>query len=323
MKKINILRIASVILGLFYGLSISLYLRNHRVGESSSLAFGFEIMSVAYLFIVPAVMGFLTVIWADRKKPSWLYALFMPWVTVLLGWVFVFVMGWEGTICLFMALPPFLVSAMLGGILAKLVTRGGSGKTTPLVLLVLVLPFMTGAVENYLPPVLEYRTVKSEIVIHATSQTVWSQIIRIPKITDLPPSFVYKMGFPKPIEASLSHDGVGGVRDAVFERGLRFTETITTWDDEHLLSFQIKADPNSIPPQALDEHVTIGGKYFDVLQGTYEIEPVSGDQVILHLKSNYRLSTHFNLYSGLWSDFVLGDVQRTILAVIKKRCEGG
>ena len=30
--------------------------------------------------------------------------------------------------------------------------------------------------------------------------------------------------------------------------------------------------PNSIPPKALDEHIMVGGKYFDVLEGKYEIE---------------------------------------------------
>jgi hypothetical protein len=73
----------------------------------------------------------------------------------------------------------------------------------------------------------------------------------------------------------------------------------------------------------LDEHVTVGGRYFDVLQGVYEIEPQAPGKVILHLASTHRLSTRFNAYSGLWTDFIMRDVQEHILEIVKRRCEGG
>jgi hypothetical protein len=69
-----------------------------------------------------------------------------------------------------------------------------------------------------------------------------------------------------------------------------------------------------------DQHVTIGGEYFDVLIGTYELEPVP-EGVRLVLKSAHRLSTRFNFYSGLWSDAVMQSIQQNILEVLAKRCE--
>ena len=54
----------------------------------------------------------------------------------------------------------------------------------------------------------------------------------------------------------------------------------------------------------LDRHVTIGGRYFDVLQGTCVIEPTPGG-VRLHLTSNLRVSTHFNPYAGPWADAIM------------------
>ncbi len=80
------------------------------------------------------------------------------------------------------------------------------------------------------------------------------------------------MGFPRPIEAELDTIAVGGIRKAIFARGLYFTETVTRVEPNKILTFDIKADPNSIPPKALDEHVTVGGKYFNVLEGKYEIK---------------------------------------------------
>ena len=71
----------------------------------------------------------------------------------------------------------------------------------------------------------------------------------------------------------------------------------------------------------MDEHVKVGGKYFDVLTGRYEILPQSDGRVRLRLTSQERLSTHFNMYAGFWTDAVMRDIQNSILVVIKNRCE--
>jgi hypothetical protein len=94
---------------------------------------------------------------------------------------------------------------------------------------------------------------------------------------------------------------------------------VTRWEPEHALAFSIHAD--AVPPTALDEHVTVGGPYFDVLEGTYTLEVVGPQEVVLHLSSRQRLSTRFNAYAALWTDFVMHDLQQAILGVIRRRCE--
>lgn len=129
------------------------------------------------------------------------------------------------------------------------------------------------------------------------------------------------MGFPKPVEATLSHDGVGGIREAKFERGLMFLETITVWEENKRLIFTIKSDPEKTPLTTLDPHVVVGGDYFDTLLGKYEIEILDNNTIRLHLESKFRISTRFNFYAHLWSDFLMRDIQENILRVIKERCE--
>ncbi|MDP9050832.1 MAG: hypothetical protein M3O31_08935, partial [Acidobacteriota bacterium] len=170
---------------------------------------------------------------------------------------------------------------------------------------------------------LQTRTVSSEIRIHATPQTVWQNIERVPSIspTELRPTWTHRIGFPRPIEATLSYEGVGGVRHASFERGLLFIETVTAWVPDRRLAFTIKADTAHIPATTLDEHVTIGGHYFDVLDGEYSIEPLSNGDIVLHLTSHQRLTTDFNGYASLWTDAVMQNLQTSILGVIQHRCE--
>jgi hypothetical protein len=100
---------------------------------------------------------------------------------------------------------------------------------------------------------------------------------------------------------------------------LTFTETINYWDEGNSIRFEIKVNPGVVPAHApLNQ---IGGKYLDVFEGGFTIESRGADRVILHLSSRHRLSTPFNFYGGLWTDWVMRDLQNYILRVIKNRCE--
>jgi hypothetical protein len=99
-----------------------------------------------------------------------------------------------------------------------------------------------------------------------------------------------------------------------------FTETVNRWEPDSDLRFSIHANTDSIPKSTLDEHVTVGGAFFDVLDGEYRLER-RPEGVLLRLTSHERLSTHFNPYAGVWTDAVMRSIQNQILQVIRKRCE--
>jgi len=273
------------------------------------------LLTIGFLFLVPFVIGILTV--RPMPAPGWGARLLAPLLPCTICMVIAGIMGWEGSICLVMAAPVWLVMGSLGGL------AGGYGRpTSRSIAPVLAAPLVLIAIEQGIDSPRALREVQTAIRIAAPPDVVWRQVIRVPAIApaELPWSFVYSIGFPRPIEATLSHEGVGGVRHASFERGVVFIETIDDWVAERRLAFHFHADPATIPPTALDEHVTVGGPFFDVLEGRYELEPVPGG-VVLHLASRHRLSTHFNFYAGLWTDAVMRSVQETILAVLKARAE--
>jgi len=167
------------------------------------------------------------------------------------------------------------------------------------------------------------RRVETTIDIHAPASAVWAQVVEVPAIRpeETRPALFTRLGFPRPLHATLDHAGVGGHRYARFERGVLFIETITDWVPERHLRFTIDAQTDSIPPATLDEHVTIGGRYFDVLTGDYRLEPRSDGVLRLHLTSELRLTTHFNLYAQPWVDAIMRSIQRNILEVLKARAE--
>lgn len=162
------------------------------------------------------------------------------------------------------------------------------------------------------------------MLIHAPVSVVWNNIksVQLIRPDELPRAWVERIGFPRPLAAALSRDGVGGVREASFTGGLIFTETVNLWEPDSDLRFSIHANTSSIPPSTLDEHVTIGGAFFDVLEGEYQLEQ-RPEGVLLHLSSQERVSTHFNPYAGIWTDSVMRAIQLQILHVIQSRCEAG
>ncbi|MGI4763327.1 MAG: hypothetical protein ACRYF0_21620 [Janthinobacterium lividum] len=221
--------------------------------------------------------------------------------------------------------PLFLFEAWLGAIIyARIADPLPKNRDKTLVVAAFaLLPFIAGPVENYFDNPDDFRRVENSVEIAAPAAVVWQHIIRVAPIgaSDLGHSFVDDIGFPRPIEATLTREGVGGVRHATFERGVEFIETVDDWQPLKQLSFSIVPNTATIPPTTFDEHVVVGGRFFDVLRGTYELRPAGPGRTLLVLHSQQRLSTHLNWYAGLWTSWVMSEIQGRILTVLKRRCE--
>jgi hypothetical protein len=87
------------------------------------------------------------------------------------------------------------------------------------------------------------------------------------------------------------------------------------------MSFTIKALPHEIPLTTMDKHLVVGGKYFDVLNGTYELEKLTEKTYRLHLYSHFKLTTTFNFYASWWAKNIMKDIQNNILQIQKQRAE--
>lgn len=305
----------AVLVGLASGLAFGILTR--YITETDRFGPVFAVMTLSFLFLVPLVIGYLTV--RPNPRPSWAYRLLAPWLPTVLSVAVCFAVGWEGTICIVMGLPILLIFSSLGGVLGGLTSLRGPVSAAS----AMVLPFLAAPLEQRLPTPQRIHEVHTTIPIRASAATVWAQIIEVPAITpaEQKPALFTRLGFPRPISATLSRPGVGAVRHARFERGVLFLETVTDWVPERRLRFTIAAQTDSIPPSTLDRHVTIGGPYFDVLSGRYDIRPGNNGEVILDLTSELRVSTHFNLYAAPWADAIMRSIQHNILEVIRARAE--
>ncbi len=282
-----------------------------------------ENVSIAYIFVLPLILGAIPVLFSTKEQlKSYKLYLILPWGITLtfffLSWAFNF----EGMICLTIIIAPFLIVGTLGALIYRLIKLKNEGKGTKLYIS-LALPLVFLSIEHNIQPTDQIHTVQTTIEIEANQTATWDNLKNVKDIQphEIETHFIHLIGIPKPISGVLDKEGVGGIRHITWEKGIKFEEHITNWDENNGFAYDINVDPTSIPPTTLDEHVMIGGKYFDVLKGSYKIDSVNETKCMVTLTCTYRVTTNLNFYSKLWADFILNDFNEMILEVIKKRSE--
>lgn len=283
-------------------------------------------LSWAFLAATPPVLGFLTVILSpDPPKSSWRFALVGPWLTVSICMIIAGALAWEAYACIMLALPIFWAMASLGGILARILwafAKAWKGPALGALALAVILPYMIAPVERAFEPTEMVRRVHSQIVINAPREVIWENITNLPDIQpqEQRAAIFHVLGLPRPIRARMVCEQVGCARRGQWEHGLAFDGTITRIEPGSSYWVTLAVDTDDVVPSGapLDQ---IGGPVFDMVDDGYELEPLGDGSFVLHLYSTYRLTTRVNVYSGLWIDFLLRDIQVFILNVEKLRSE--
>lgn len=284
----------------------------------------FEVMSFTFLFLLPSIIGGLSVYFLKTEQAAlWRYRIFVPWISVFLFLIITLAIALEGWACWMMLLPVFLLAASVGGIIGGYLKSRKERNDRLNVSVLILLPFFISPIEHYIGSIQREYEVKTFIDIHAPAEKIWPHVTAVREIPEhLDSGSLNKsLGFPRPVKAELNFNGVGAYRKAIFTNGLVFHETVTAYQENQMMQFTIRANPFEIPSTTLDEHVVIGGKYFDVLQGEYRIEPRGNGINRLHLKSSFKMKTTFNFYAAIWAGWIMTDIQDNILRVEKIRSE--
>lgn len=309
----------SIGIGLIYALAARYAFDRHLFGDNDFL------LTASFLLLTPIGLGAVSAHFTPDDAPDWWRGFMAPTLNTVLFLLASLLFHLEGMICIIILCPLFLILGPIGVTLynAFALPHTNSRDKTLVVAAFAVLPFIAAPIENHFSTPDDFHRVENSVVIAAPATVVWQHIVRVAPIraTDLGHSFIDDIGFPRPVEATLTHEGVGGVRHATFERGVEFIETVDDWQPLRRLSFGIVPNTATIPPTTFDEHVTVGGKFFDVLRGTYELQPAGHGRTRLVLYSQQRVSTNLNWYASLWTDFVMAEIQQRILTVLQRRCE--
>ena len=309
--------LAGAAYGLLMRAVFMLPLFKHSAAGSASGA-----MLGSFLFLVPLLIGMLTVYRLPPVQRSWGKALLLPWIPTLLFVAGTALLLIEGSICIIMALPIFLATASLGGFVMWLVMKFAVPPKSVMSTF-LVLPALAGLYERDLPLRDVRETSDASVHIAASPKAIWQLINRAERIVpgEMADGWAYRIGVPHPLEAVTVDTAAGRVRKLRWEQGVHFDEPILDWDENHYIRWRYEFAADSIPPGALDEHVAVGGRYFDLIDTSYTLDP-EGDGTRLSIHVTYRVSTGFNWYATRLARWLVDDSARTILAFYQRRCEG-
>ena len=305
------LLIIGIVLGIAYGLVTRLVF-----GQKATLA------SITYLFIIPTILGIIPLMFADNDKlKSYKNIIFIPWLTISTFFLTLFLFGIEDFICLLILAAPFFILATIGALIYRFIQinkKKSKGKLLSLILF----PFLFAPIEQFIKTPSDTYKINREVIITATPQAIWGNIVEVKTIEpkEYIAGFFNAIGIPRPISATVDRKVIGGQRIGNFEGGLQFIETITQYQENKKVSFNIKIDPHTVNQKIFDQHV-LNGNYFTFVNATYELKTMNNNQVKLTLSSSYQLTSTINFYGKFWGDIILKDFQDRLLNVIERRCE--
>jgi hypothetical protein len=298
------------------------------VGVALRLAFftgpgeSFTAMSAGLLLGSPLVVGAVTVFVAERTDHrSWTYYMTASALANALYVVGTLVVFIEGIVCAIVVLPLFMGLGALGGVAMGAACRLTNWPKKTLSCFVL-LPFVVGLVEDPENQPTRVVTLERNVTVAATPQAVWGAIMDAPDIgaEDVPNTWLYRMGLPTPAAGVTDETPEGPVRRVRMRQGIYFDEVIDDLREPTYVRWRYRFHEDSFPHGALDEHVAVGGHYFDFVDTAYELrERGAGTVVTMRLK--YRLTTPFNWYAAPVAAWLFDDLMGSNLEYYRRRAE--
>ena len=274
----------------------------------------YHAMMNSFVLLVPVVVGASAVYVAERTRHRSLWYHF--WVGAGANSLFVlgcFLIMIEGLICVVLAIPLFALIGGLSGMAMGAVCRWTHWPRHTIYSLV-SLPLLMGGLEQYLPVPQQVRSVSRALIVPAAPGRIWQQLSVAEHIQsrEIGSAWMYRIGVPLPLSAVTELVDNRHVRHIVMGKGIHFDQVAADWQPDHRVLWLYRFSRDSFPAGALDEHVKIGGAYFDLLDTEYAMREVEGGTE-LRVTMRYRVSTPFNWYAGAVARFLVGNFEQTAL----------
>lgn len=226
----------------------------------------------------------------------------------------------EGLICAVIVAPLFVFLGAVGGLL-----MGGVCRVTMwprhAVYAFMVVPFVFGAIPVDDSVDRFIGVTERTIMIAATPAVVWHQLhdARDIRADEVEQAWMYRIGVPLPLSGVTRQTSAGLVRSVTMGKSIHFDQVSTEWEVNRFVRWRYRFSDDSFPPGALDEHVKIGGHYFDIIDTEYELTPQGAQSTELKIRMHYRVSTQFNWYAKPVARLLISNFEEVILGFYRRR----
>ena len=282
----------------------------------------YNAMMASFALLVPLVIGAVTVVTAERTaRRSWGYYFWAAASANALCAFIALAVTIEGLICVILAVPLFVVLGGIAGLITGLVCRRTQWPRRG-VYGIAVLPLLLGGFEQRIPLPQTISRAERVLIVAAPATVVWQQLLSARDIqpAEMNRAWMYRIGVPLPRSAVTDFQGRTLVRHITMGKAIHFDQVATDWIPNKRVLWTYRFAKDSFPPQALDDHVRIGGTYFDVIDTEYSLREVPGGAE-LRVSMHYRVSTNFNWYVKPIAAFLVGNFEQTALHFYARRAE--
>jgi hypothetical protein len=267
------------------------------------------------LFVMLPVLAGGLGVWSVQPA-TWGRAILTGAIVGIVGCALFLLAGKEGFVCVLMALPIVVPLAILGSLLAY----WGGGLTNPKqpAAMCLLVPISMLFDVNATPPVY---SVTTSIVVNATPERVWKNVIAFPDIS-AQPDWVLSTGVAYPLRTRIEGSGVGAPRKCDLSTGT-VEERVVVWDEPRLLRFTVTSTPPAIRERGLygpiyPKHVS---GYYSSAEGEFALTPLPGGRTLVVGTSWYRHGLWPANYWRFWSDLVVHHIHARVLEHIRALSE--
>jgi hypothetical protein len=280
-------------------------------------------MMQSFILASPVLVAVVTVYLAElQARRNWTYYFIAPAVATLLyvlGTLLIMIEGW---ICAILIFPLFALIGGMAGLAMGAICRATNWPRRTIVGCIAALPLITGGFEQHLPLPPRERVAECEVLVNAPASAVWRELIDARHIepAEINEAWLYRIGVPMPISGIADTQDGEHLRHVTMGKGIHFDQVATEWRENEVVSWRYRFAADSFPPRALDDHVRIGGHYFDLGETQYSMHE-NGSQTRLRIRMHYRVSTRFNWYAGPVADLLVGNFAEVVLRFYARRAE--
>ncbi len=276
----------------------------------------------AFIAFVPFAVGAFTVYMAERtERRTWGYYAIAGALANVIFVLATMAILIEGLICAVLIVPLFAITGALAGLIMGAICRSANWPKKPAMYSFAFLPLLLATVVPPEPSDDVQGVIERKVVINADAPAIWHQMMetRDIKQVEVGQAWMYRIGVPTPESGVARLTPQGLVREIRMGKGIHFRQVSTEWETNRYVRWQYRFDADSFPPGALDDHVKIGGDFFDLADTEYFLEPAGPHQTTLTVRMRYRVSTQFNWYAKRVASGLIGNFEENILALYAKR----
>ena len=265
------------------------------------------LMVFSLFTVVPVLIGVLSVKYLTNEESStrFLFRQVLRNFVVILIWAAAVLK--EGYICLLIVSPLIIAFLLLGAGLGVYLYNGKNNKARLSVfgtlLLIYVFDILSANSVAY--------EVSDTLIVNAPPSKVWPNVVAFDEVEAPSEYWLFDIGLPKVVAATVTERKVGGERKCVFENGIAFDEKIVVYEPEKNLTFDIVKMPQD--PEIIG--------HINLKRGQFKLKDNGNGTTTLEGVSWYDLKVFPAWYYNIWAESITRNVHWRAMKHIKKLSE--